>query len=135
MDRAALILSTLETVAESVGDPNDKIYAKLFADHPEFLDLFVMDKDGGVRANMLTTSFDCIIGIAEGSSTPRLLLEAAHIEHDGYGLSSGDIDLLFIAMRDVVRETLADDWTTEIDAAWTSILEDLAEIGRTIDTD
>lgn len=133
MDRATIIIDTLEKVAERAGDPYEQIYAKLFAEHPEFLDLFVMDKDGGVRANMLTSCIDCLIGTAEGSDTPRLLLEAARIQHDGYGLGDADIDLMFEVIRDVFRDILGEDWTASIDAAWTNLLAELSQIGRAVE--
>jgi len=113
MQNAAIILDTLEHVAEREGDPYEKIYARLFETHPDFEELFVMDTDGGVRANMLTSSLTCMIGIAEGEDTARNLLAAAHVHHDGYGLQDKDIDVMFETMRDVFREILSDNWTDE----------------------
>lgn len=127
-------MDTLERVATREGDPHDRIYARLFEVHPEFLDLFVMDTDGGVRASMLTSSIDCLIGIAEGKDTPRLLLEAARVHHDSYGLASKDIDVMFEIMRDVFRDILGDDWSAQMETAWTDILLELADIARAIET-
>jgi len=130
MDNAAIIMDTLERVAEREGDPNQKIYDRLFAIHPEFEELFVMDKDGGVRANMLTSSLNCIIGVAEDDDTPRNLLAAARIHHDGYCLEDKDIDVMFEIMRDVFRDILGDSWTVQTEAAWDWVLGELARIGQ-----
>jgi hypothetical protein len=83
---AAIITSTLETVAERCGDPKERVFKRLYELDPKFEPLFVMDTDGGVRGSMLETSLNCMIGVAQGESqTPRLLIEAARMIHDGYG--------------------------------------------------
>ena len=130
MINAAIIKSTLETVSERCGDPSAAIFARLYAMDAKFEPLFVMDTDGGVRGSMLETSLNCMIGVAEGQSeTPRLLIEAARMIHDGYGLTPAEVDLMFVAMRDVFREIMADDWTGQVDAEWAALLDELAAIG------
>lgn len=128
--KAEFILETLERVAERAGDPKDRIYTMLFERHPDFEALFVMDVDGGVRANMLRTSIDCMIGVAEGRETPRFLLEAARMIHDGYGLSEAEVHSFFEVMRDVFREVLAADWTPAHESAWTALLAELRSAGQ-----
>ncbi|WP_018148109.1 globin [Henriciella marina] len=129
-ERAALIEDTLQRLADTVGDPQPLIYARLFALRPAFEAMFDLDSDGGVRAAMLETCFDCILGQAAGSPSPRFHLEAARLQHDGYGLTAEDLDLIFSVIRDVCRDTLGDDWTEKRDAAWTSLLDELARLTR-----
>jgi len=129
-NRRALIEASLERVVEIAGDPKDRVYARLFKQRPDFEELFCMDVDGSVRANMFATSINCLLGVADGSDTPRLLLEAARMDHDGYGLDSSDIDLMFSVMRDEFRHLLGSEWTQETEAAWSSLLQELEEIGR-----
>ena len=130
MINAAIITSTLETVSERCGEPPAAIFARLYAMDAKFEPLFVMDTDGGVRGSMLETSLNCMIGVAEGESeTPRLLIEAARMIHDGYGLTPAEVDLMFVAMRDVFREIMADDWTGQVDKEWAALLDELAAIG------
>ena len=93
-----------------------------------------MDTDGGVRANMLTSSLNCIIGIAEGDTTPRNLLEAARIHHDGYGLQDKDIDVMFEIIHSVFRDILNRDWTDDMETAWTWALGELSRTGQGIPT-
>ena len=134
MDQAEIVIDTFEKVAARAGDPHDLIYARLFERHPHFEDLFAMDTDGGIRANMLTTSLNCLLGVAEGSETPRLELEAARLHHEGYGLGSGDIDEMFEIIRDVFRDVLADDWTPAAETSWSAVLEKISRIGRDLDS-
>lgn len=129
-DRAALIDDTLQRLADTVGDPQPLVYARLFALRPDFEPMFDLDSDGGVRAAMLETCFDCILGQAAGSPSPRFHLEAARLQHDGYGLTAVDLILIFAAIRDVCRDTLGYDWTEKRDAAWTSLLDELARLTR-----
>lgn len=127
-DRAALIEDTLQRLADTVGDPQPLIYARLFTMRPDFEPMFELDRDGGVRASMLETCFDCILGQVAGSEAPRFHLEAARLQHDGYGLTAADLDLIFVAIRDVCRETLGENWTEKRDAAWASLLDELSRL-------
>ena len=43
------------------GDPTADVYARLFAAHPELEALFLMDRDGGVRASMMQQALECIV--------------------------------------------------------------------------
>lgn len=133
MDQAAIVIDTFEKVADRAGDPHDLVYTRLFERHPQFEELFLMDKDGGIRANMLTTSLNCLIGVAEGSETPRLELEAARLHHEGYGLGSSDIDVMFEVIRDVFRDVLAEDWTAAAEKSWNDVLHQISLIGRDLD--
>lgn len=128
-DVKTLIPKSLEHLAETVGDPTERIYAHLFQSHPAFADMFFMDTDGGVRASMLETSFMCLLSAANGEDTPRLHLEAAHMHHDAYGLSGRDIHLLFVAIRDVCRAVHAKAWTPALETAWIDVLNTLEEMG------
>ena len=134
MRGADLISKSLEFLAEARGDPTDEIYALLFERHPHFEAMFVLDTDGGVRGSMLTASFDCILGVAEGSEMPRRLLEAARTDHEGYGLNALDIDEMFVTIRDVTRTSMGPKWSDAYDAAWTILLSELRSIGATVDT-
>jgi hypothetical protein len=127
-DRAALIEDTLQRLADAVGDPQPLIYARLFTLRLDFEPMFELDRDGGVRAYMLETCFDCVLGQAAGSEAPRFHLEAARLQHDGYGLTAADLDLIFVAIRDVCRETLGENWTEKRDAAWASLLDELSRL-------
>lgn len=125
---AAIISETLDRVAEKAGDPSEQVYARLFQLNPDYEAMFVMDTDGGVRGSMLATSIDCLIGLAEGQDTPRLLLEASRMIHEGYGLADEELDNMFIAMRDTFRAILDNAWTPAMEAQWIDLLAKAAQI-------
>lgn len=125
---AAIILQTLERTAELCGDPSDRVYARLFAVHPEFEPLFFMDTDGAVRGTMMGTALECIIGVAEDQSGAEIQVSAARLQHEGYGVSGDAFDVMFLVMRDVFREVLGEEWTASHDRAWRQLLDRLTAI-------
>lgn len=125
---AETILSTLERAGEKCADPAPLVYRRLFELHPEFEDLFVMDRDGGVRGQMLQTCLNIVIGLAEGSETPRFLISAGRMHHDGYGVPGPDFDAMFVAMRDVFQDLLGAGWTARETDAWDGLLKEIAAI-------
>ncbi len=125
---ADLILDTLERASEKCADPAPLIYRRLFELRPEFESLFVMDTDGGVRGSMLTTCFNAILGLIEGSDTQRVIISSSRFAHDGYGVAAPDFDLFFIAIRDTFQNLLGPDWTPETDAAWAHLLSGIRDI-------
>lgn len=50
---ADIIMATLEQVADH-GDPQERVYARLFEINPEFEQLFALDKGGIVRGDDAT---------------------------------------------------------------------------------
>ena len=58
----------------------------------------------------------------------RNLIEAARLHHDGYGVCEDQLDAMFIAMRDVFRDILGDDWTPAKEAEWNALLTLLSRI-------
>lgn len=123
------IMLSLERFGEICADPAPLIYRRLFAQHPEFEDLFAMDTDGGVRGSMLTTCFDCIIGLTEGSRLPRFELQSARLSHQGYGVPESQLDDMFTAIRDTCREALTGEWTPAMETAWEEMLAEIARMG------
>lgn len=124
------ITQSLERFGAMCADPAPLIYQRLFAQHPEFEVLFAMDSDGGVRGSMLTTCFECIIGLAEGSQLPRFELQSARLSHQGYGVPESQLDDMFAAIRDTCRETLAGEWSPAMEAAWADILSEISRMGH-----
>ena len=62
----SLVLASLQAVADRRGDAAGDVYARLFAASPELEALFVLDRDGGVRASMMQQALECILDHAEG---------------------------------------------------------------------
>lgn len=123
-----VILGTLQLVADRHGDPTSEIYRRLFAAHPELEALFVMDRDGGVRASMVQQGFECIIDYVGPRLVAPQIIASSRIHHDGYGVPAERFDDFFVAMRDTFRELLARDWSPEMEAAWAELLGEYAAI-------
>lgn len=123
-----VILETLQRVADRHGDAADAIYQRLFAAHPELEALFVMDRDGGVRASMLQQSFECIIDYVGPRLVAPQIIAASRSHHDGYGVPAERFDDLFVAMRDTFRDLLGRDWSSEMEAGWAELLREFAAI-------
>ena len=123
---ASVILDTLQLVADRHGDPTKRIYDRLFAAHPDLERLFDMDRDGGVRAEMVQVAFACILDqVGEKLTAPGVIV-AARQHHDGYGVPDGRFDAIFDAMTDTFADILAEDWTFERDAHWRALMAEFA---------
>ena len=55
------IAISLEFLVRELGDPQTRIYERLYRQHPEVQALFVLDADGGVRGSMLQTTLETIL--------------------------------------------------------------------------
>lgn len=117
-----LIMATLEAVAERHGDPTAAVYARLFRAHPELEALFVMDRDGGVRASMMQQALECILDHADGQRMGLAIIAAARGHHLGYGVPAETFDRFFPVIRDTFSEILGADWTAETERAWATML-------------
>ena len=112
-----LIANAMADVEAQYGDLNDEVYALLFETYPEYLDLFLLDYDGGVRRNMLRTSLEIITNYAEGGDVVNRL-EGARLSHFTYEVSDEIFDQFFDIIEQVVATKLAAQWTREHRQAW-----------------
>ncbi len=128
MTYAAVIVGTLEVVAERHGDPTGAIYAELFAAYPELEALFWLDRDNSVRGSMVQQGLECILDYVGERLTAPQILAAARQHHDGYGVPSARFDAFFVAMRDAFRRTMGADWSPDMESAWNKLLTELAAI-------
>lgn len=120
---ADTIVRSLERVAQIAGDPHQAVYARLFEKRPEFEPLFILDRSGLVRGTMLQTSLECLIGVAQNDEVTRGRIIAARLHHNGYGVPDSQFEDMFVVMRDVFREILGDEWSSETDAEWNKLLQ------------
>lgn len=123
-----LVIESLEKAGELCADPAPLIYARLFELRPDYLVLFEMDTDGGVRGSMLATCFEVILGIIEGQPGQRVILSAARFSHGGYGVPVADIDVMFEAIRETCRSLLGPSWSEAHAADWDAVMQEIAAI-------
>lgn len=128
MVEAAVILETLEQVAERRGDPTPDVYVRLFGRHPELEKLFLMDRDGGVRASMMQQALECILDYVGDRLVAPQIIASSRIHHDGYSVPADRFDSFFVAIRETFRDILGADWTPAMEREWTKLLGEFAAI-------
>jgi hemoglobin-like flavoprotein len=124
----AVILDSLERVAERRGDPTADVYAQLFGRHPELERLFLMDRDGGVRASMMQQGLECILDYVGDRLVAPQIIASSRIHHDGYNVPAERFDSFFIAIRDAFRDILGPDWSPDMEREWAGLLGEFAAI-------
>lgn len=121
------ILQSLELVVERIGDPTPQVYERLFAAQPEMEALFVMDKDYAARGHMLSESLTAIIDFVGDRQYADNLMRSEVMNHDGMGVPPKVFATFFAVIRDTFRETLGNDWSDEMENAWSVLLKEIAE--------
>ena len=107
--------ASLEALTARVGDPAPLVYARLFARHPETEVLFLMDKGGLVRGQMLATAFEALL---DGGDRLSGLLEIERMNHVNIGVPQEVFDGFLALLMETVREALGPDWTPAMEQAW-----------------
>jgi hemoglobin-like flavoprotein len=122
---ADLIEHTLERAAELGGDLTARVYARLFARHPEMEALFVRDTNGAVRGEMLARVFEMMLDFIDRRAYAAQMIQCEVVTHDGYGVPPEVFGIFFTVVADTLRETLGADWTAETDRAWRAALDQM----------
>ena len=121
----SLIERALEIAGERTDDLTPKVYARLFAAHPEMEALFVRDTNGSVRGEMLARVFEMILDFIDRRAYAAQMIQCEVITHDGYGVPPEIFGLFFGVVADTLREVVGDAWTVPMDAAWREMLGDM----------
>ncbi|MFZ5718141.1 MAG: globin domain-containing protein [Pseudomonadota bacterium] len=116
-----IVERSLERLAERAGDPTAEVFARLFAAHPETEGEFARDVTGAVRAEMLTMVFTCLMDPA--GPYQAALVRTERVNHDGFGVPPQLFDRFFQIVKATCRDLLKDDWTPEVEAAWTAQID------------
>lgn len=130
MDDTALIEASLARVAERLGDPTALVYARLFAEFPQLEVLFVGDKLGTVRGNMLQTTLECLLDHAGPRAYAHHFVGSERVNHVGVGVPPEMFDRFYATVIATFRDALGADWTAETDAAWNRAARALMDAAR-----
>jgi len=122
---ASLIEKTLEIAAERETDLTPRVYARLFAAHPEMEELFVRDTNGAVRGEMLARVFEMILDFIDRRSYAAQMIQCEVVTHEGYGVPPEVFGVFFGTVADTLREILGADWTPAIEASWRAMLDQM----------
>lgn len=124
-ERQDLIVWSLELAGERAGDLTERVYALLFARHPEFERLFVLDRQGAVRGSMLANALEAVLDMAGARRYGLSLVTSERAAHEAYGVPRQDYASFFGALRDAVREAVGADWTDAAETAWSALLQEI----------
>jgi hemoglobin-like flavoprotein len=109
------VAESLALLAARVGDPAALVYARLFARHPELEALFVMDRGGQVRGQMLAMVLEALL---DGGARLGGLIGIERMNHSGYGVPEDAFDGFYALLMETVRDALGPDWTPAMERGW-----------------
>lgn len=121
-DEKNLIAWTLEEVAERHGDPTAAVYDRLFAKSPEMAELFIGDKTGAARGEMLAVVFQTLLDFSDEGAFGANMVRAEIVNHENLGVPPQVFTTFFATVMETLRELLGDDWTPPVAAAWNDLL-------------
>ncbi|HVK42195.1 MAG TPA: globin [Phenylobacterium sp.] len=127
-DEVDLIAWSLSEVAALHGDPTSAVYAKLFAQSPEMAELFVNDKTGAARGEMLSVVFETLLDFAGPASYGANMVRAEIVNHENLGVPPAVFATFFGTVMETIRELLGEAWTPQVQAAWDRMLANLNEL-------
>lgn len=121
-DEVNLIAWSLEEVAERHGDPTAAVYDRLFAQNPEMAELFIGDKTGAARGEMLAVVFQTLLDFSGDGAFGANMIRAEIVNHENLGVPPGVFATFFRTVMETLREMLGPDWTPQVAAAWNEML-------------
>ena len=122
---AAVITHSLELAGERCPDLTPLVYARIFDQYSDMLPLFVRDKTGQVRGEMLARVIEVVLDYIDGNHYASNLIASESITHDGYGVPRDIFPTFFDALAESVREVLGPAWTPEVAENWADLTTEL----------
>jgi hemoglobin-like flavoprotein len=119
---------SFEIAAERCEDLTPLVYSRLFDAHPEARAMFRTEGSDLVKGSMLALAIDAVLDFAGERSGHFRLIESELVSHDAYGTSRELFVAFFAVIAQTLREILAADWSSEIDAAWRQLLGDIESL-------
>ena len=119
---------SLEIVVERVGNPAPQIYERMFRRSPELEPMFLLDRNGSVRAEMIRLCFDALLDLEQEGLYARSLIATELTTHGNNGITPLQFVSLFDTIRDVVREITAEQWQPRHEQAWNEVLSKVGDL-------
>lgn len=123
--RRDLIAASLTLASQRCPDLTPPVYDRLFELLPETRARFRADPQNYIKASMLELAIDAILDFAGDRKAAHRLIVCEVQSHDGYGTTPELFSVFFVAIADVVRNILQDDWRTEHQSAWDSLIAEI----------
>jgi hypothetical protein len=123
MDGAEAVLADcLERVAARCADPAPLVFARLFAENPALEPLFVRDRAGLVRGQMLQVALETLLDLAGPGHYAVGMLQCERTNHDGLGVPARQFDCFFVTVMATFRDILGIEWTDEMETTWLGLI-------------
>ena len=124
-DHAAHLARSLDLVAERCADPAPLVYARLFAAQPELEALFIRDRAGSVRGQMLAVAIEALLYLAGPGHYAAGLLHCERVNHEGLGVPPDAFEAFFPILHEVFRDLAGAGWTADMERAWQMVLTEV----------
>ncbi len=98
-----------------------RFYRRLFADSPSVRSLF--PDDVSKQARKFLQSLNVIVGSLSSTDRTTRMLQRLGERHQGFGVNPGHYPVVGKALVETLREELGDEFTEEIETAWTNAFE------------
>jgi hypothetical protein len=121
------LLASLERAADVAGDISPAIYDRYFELCPDSRAI-MSHTDEYMRGRMLDEVYRLLMN--DNLTGDRDYLAFETVNHRAYGAAGYMYENLLLAVRDVVRGALGQDWTPSVAAAWNARLAELLGIIR-----
>mgnify|MGYP003137460570 FL=1 len=122
------ILDSLELVADRCEDPAPQVYERLFARYPETEALFVGDKRGAARGQMLRQATETLLDYLGPNIYAANFLKAELRNHDDIGVPGEIFPRFYQAMAEAFADILGEDWTPDMQVAWNDLTAQVEQI-------
>ena len=99
------VATSLEYLVRELGDPQTRIYERLYRQHPEVQALFVLDADGGVRGSMLQTTLETILDYSAKGRLDHVSLGAWRSHHLAYEVDAELFTRFFLSSFAIAPKT------------------------------
>lgn len=123
--RTELVTRSFELAAERCEDLTPLVYARLFRDHPDLEPMFVLDRTGAARGNMLAQVVAALLDSIEHGGYGENMIRAEAQNHAGMGVSPDQFASFFKVVAATLQDLLGPDWTADMSGAWSSLLAEL----------
>lgn len=119
---------SFELAAERCDDLTPLVYRRLHKRHPETLTMFRSEGAELVKGSMLVMTIEALLDLAGERSGKFRMIECEISSHDAYGTPRELFVSFFGVIAETLRELLGNEWTTEMDHAWRTLLKEIENL-------
>lgn len=125
MPEARAIEASLDRAAEAAADLTPLVYRRLFDAHPDMEALFWADRNDQAKGEMLSRVISAILDFVGDRLFSATLIQCEVVTHEGYDVPPEVFGIFFRTLAQTVEAVIGADWTPEVAAAWSRVLDAL----------